>query len=311
MNKKMKALIIYCHPSEDSNTKLVCDSFIQGVVDSGNEYEISDLYKLNFISNMSEKEYLRDVYYKNTPELANDVLLEQKKINESDAIVFIYPLFWTDVPGKLKGWFDRVWSYGFAYGERTMKKLRKGLILCIAGHSIEHLEKFGFLQSIKNIMIGDRLSDRVKTSEFVIYDKTTKGSLKAGRSKQHQDDAYIRGKKLFDNKKQNIQLDGKCFTLMENSTSGEVNGETVFLYHQKDDIVWAEYQGGKILKGSLVGRIEKLELNFSYQHLNTEKEIKTGKCKSIIQVMENSKLRLIESWQWSTGEEGESIIQEI
>ena len=54
---------------------------------------------------------------------------EHEKINSSDAIVFIYPVFWTEAPAKLVGWFDRVWSYGFAYGEKTMKVLDKAVIL--------------------------------------------------------------------------------------------------------------------------------------------------------------------------------------
>lgn len=42
----MRVFIVYCHPSEDSFTKNMCDSFIKGVTDSGNEYIISDLYKM-------------------------------------------------------------------------------------------------------------------------------------------------------------------------------------------------------------------------------------------------------------------------
>lgn len=75
----MKAFIVYCHPSEDSFTSHVRDSFIKGIVDSGNEYIISDLYKMNFKTDMSEKEYLRDSNYRETPELEEDVLAEQKK----------------------------------------------------------------------------------------------------------------------------------------------------------------------------------------------------------------------------------------
>ena len=91
----MKAFIVYCHPSEDSLTKNLRDAFIKGIADSGNEYVLSDLYKMNFKSDMTEEEYLRDAYYRDTPEVAADVLAEQEKINASDAIVLIYPVFWT------------------------------------------------------------------------------------------------------------------------------------------------------------------------------------------------------------------------
>ena len=34
----MKAFIVYCHPSKDSFTKNMCDAFIKGITDSGNEF---------------------------------------------------------------------------------------------------------------------------------------------------------------------------------------------------------------------------------------------------------------------------------
>ena len=71
---------VYCHPSENSFTKSMCDAFIKGVVDSGNEYILSDLYKMGFQTDMTEEEYQRDAYYRDTPDVADDVLAEQEKI---------------------------------------------------------------------------------------------------------------------------------------------------------------------------------------------------------------------------------------
>ena len=170
----MKVLIVYCHPSDDSFTKHMCDAFIKGIVDSGNEYILSDLYRMNFDPTMTEQEYLRDAYYRKTPDVAGDVLAEQEKINSADAIAFIYPVFWTEAPAKLVGWFDRVWSYGFAYGEKTMKMLDKAIILCSAGNPIERLEQFGLLDSMKKVMLGDRLFGRAREMEFIVFDNTSR-----------------------------------------------------------------------------------------------------------------------------------------
>ena len=150
----MKIFIVYCHPSQDSFTKNMCDAFIKGITDSGNEYIMSDLYKMDFNPVMTEQEYLRDANYRNSPEVASDVLEEQEKINSADAIAFIYPVFWTEAPARLVGWFDRVWSYGFAYGDKTMKLLDKAIILCSAGNPIEKLEQFGLLDSMKRLCWG-------------------------------------------------------------------------------------------------------------------------------------------------------------
>ena len=70
----MIVFIVYCHPSEDSFTKNMCDAFIRGIIDSGTEYIISDLYKMGFQTDMTEAEYLRDAYYRSTPDVASDVV---------------------------------------------------------------------------------------------------------------------------------------------------------------------------------------------------------------------------------------------
>ena len=194
----MKAFVVYCHPSKDSFTRHVRDSFIKGVVDSGNDYELSDLYKMNFQADMTEKEYLRDSNYRTTPDLAEDVLAEQQKINSSDAVVFIYPVFWTDVPAKLKGWFDRVWTYGFAYGEKSMKLLQKGLVLCTTGHTKNELKKYKLLESMKKVMLGDRLFKKVKDAEFIVFDGMTNAcGLREKNWNKNLETAYQKGKNLF------------------------------------------------------------------------------------------------------------------
>lgn len=194
----MKAFIVYCHPSEDSFTRNLRDAFIRGVTDSRNEVIVSDLYQMNFRTDMSEAEYLRDAYYRNTPDIAADVLAEHEKINSADAIVFIYPVFWSEAPAKLVGWFDRVWTYGFAYGNKTMKTLDKGLILCSAGNPLERLREFGLLDSMKKVMLGDRLFGRVRQAEFVVFDSTSReNELREKNWERNLELAYGKGKDLF------------------------------------------------------------------------------------------------------------------
>ena len=194
----MKVFIVYCHPSEDSFTRHVRDAFIRGIVDAGHEYVLSDLYAMGFRTDMSEQEYLRDANYMTEPPLAADVLAEQAKVNAADALAFIYPVFWTEAPAKLVGWFDRVWTYGFAYGERTMKTLDKALFLVTAGNKMERLVQFGLLDSMKKVMLGDRLFNRVRTSDFVVFDGMTK---KLESRLEHWDTnlqtAYEKGRDLF------------------------------------------------------------------------------------------------------------------
>jgi hypothetical protein len=46
-----------------------------------------------------------------------------------------------------------------------------------------------------------------------------------------------------------INYDNRFFASIQNSETGEVSSETIFHYHQKNDLVWAEYQGGEIVFG--------------------------------------------------------------
>ena len=110
-----------------------------------------------------------------------------------------------------------------------------------------------------------------------------------------------------------ICYDGRVFVPKINTENGEVDGRTVFYYHQKGTILWADYAGGDVLKGHLIGCVATNgELDFYYHHVNTQKQLKVGKCHSIPRVLDNGKLELAEKWQWLNGDrsEGESVVVE-
>ena len=308
----MKVFIVYCHPSEDSFTRNIRDAFIKGITDGGNEYVMSDLYAMDFKSDITEDQYLRDANYKNTPFAEEDVLAEHEKINSADAIAFIYPVFWTEAPAKLVGWFDRVWSYGFAYGDKKMKMMDKAMILCSAGNPIEKLEQFGLLAGMKKVMFGDRLFNRAKQMEFVVFDGTSREKeTRENNWDSNLEKAYEKGKNFFADCEEVFSVDDRFFTAVENSGSGEVSEQTVFCYHQKGNVIWAEYSGGSIVKGFLIGTMdEKHNLHFNYQHINKDGELRTGSCDSEPQIG-NGKIRFNEKWKWTTGEDGTSVIEEI
>jgi NAD(P)H dehydrogenase (quinone) len=171
----MKVFIVYAHPAGDSFTGHIRDSFVKGLLSAGHGYVLSDLYRMNFVTDMSEAEYKREAYYRLDAPVPADVLAEQEKINASDALVFIYPVFWTEAPAKLVGWFDRVWTYGFAYGpDRGMKQLEKGLVIVSAGNSMDYFHRTGFLKAMEKVMLGDRLFDRVRKKEMMVLDSTSR-----------------------------------------------------------------------------------------------------------------------------------------
>lgn len=111
-----------------------------------------------------------------------------------------------------------------------------------------------------------------------------------------------------------INYDGRKFIPQMNSENGEVNEQTVFTYQQSGNILWAQYCGGDIIKGFLVGTVlQNGELDFAYQHMNKDMQIKTGKCHSLPTIFENGKIQLSEQWEWTSGDfsKGESLLIEV
>lgn len=170
----MRVFVVYCHPSRKSFTYDVKQEFLKGLNDANHEFVVSDLYEMNFNEEMSEDEYEREAYYRTDIPVADDVIEEQRKIQESDAIVFIYPVFWTEAPAKLVGWFDRIWTSGFAYNPNPqMKVLKKALFILSAGKTMESLEETGESNAMRTVMMGDRIRNRALEKEMIIFDGTT------------------------------------------------------------------------------------------------------------------------------------------
>lgn len=159
----MHAYIIFAHPSHRSFSHAVLERFTSGVRGAGHTFEITDLYATNFRSEMDEAQYLRETGPDPDAPVPEDVREEQRKIGGADALVFIFPVWWSDCPAKLKGWFDRVLTFGYAYfyddadQRRTKITTKKALVLCSAGHTVEHLEEIKVAEAMRTILLGDRL----------------------------------------------------------------------------------------------------------------------------------------------------------
>ena len=111
-----------------------------------------------------------------------------------------------------------------------------------------------------------------------------------------------------------INYDKRSFKSVQNSETGEVSSETLFYYHQIDNFVWANYEGGEIVIGQLIAKVLNNDsLEMRYQHLNTKGDLMTGKCISVPEVLANGKIRLFEEWQWTCGDfsKGKSVVEEI
>jgi len=55
-----------------------------------------------------------------------DVAAEQDKLRRADLVIFQFPMWWFSMPAIMKGWFERVYAYGFAYGVGEHSEKRWG-----------------------------------------------------------------------------------------------------------------------------------------------------------------------------------------
>jgi len=174
----MKIQIIYCHPSKKSYTFEILEQLKSNLEKEELEYEISDLYSMNFKTDMTEEEYEREGFANIDLPIPNDAKEEHKKLKKADCLIFVYPVWWSDCPSKLKGWFDRVYSVGYAYGHNNSNQIEKmeilkyGLVICTAGHSNDFLQEIGIAESMRNVMIDDRLGKRFENKEMIILGGT-------------------------------------------------------------------------------------------------------------------------------------------
>ncbi|QWT85630.1 NAD(P)H-dependent oxidoreductase [Chryseobacterium sp. PCH239] len=140
----MRHLIIYAHPNENSLNHHLLNTVIETLQYHNEEIIVRDLYDIGFNPVLS----LNDVQGQRMGKLSDDVKTEQDHISWAEQITFIYPIWWTGLPAMMKGYIDRVFSYGFAYRydqgiQKGLLKGKKTVIINTHGKSHEEYEKTG------------------------------------------------------------------------------------------------------------------------------------------------------------------------
>ncbi|KAE8297720.1 NAD(P)H dehydrogenase [quinone] 1 [Larimichthys crocea] len=127
------ALIVYAHQSSGSFNAAVRDVAMEELTEQGYRVIVSDLYAMNFRANATRDDVIGDLkdpdhfqYGEETMHawmegrLSDDIVAEQRKVEEAEFIIFQFPLYWFSVPAIMKGWIDRVLTQGFAFSLQKM-----------------------------------------------------------------------------------------------------------------------------------------------------------------------------------------------
>lgn len=109
----MHKLIITAHPSTKGFTHTLANNLRELSIARGDTVEILDLYKTELKQDFLHFEDIRTYQ----EEAKNDptTLVLQKKIQEADELVFIFPVWWGDMPAIMKNFWDSNFLTGFAF----------------------------------------------------------------------------------------------------------------------------------------------------------------------------------------------------
>jgi len=149
----MNILTVYANPSPKSFCHAILEQFSQGLADAGHSNEVVDLYAMRFNPVLTSRDYpnwideniplntLKNMILGNSGGsvqravmerwLRNkdaayltrmirkfrtkDVVEQQRKIAQAQGLAIIFPVWFVGFPAILKGWVERVFTYGFAY----------------------------------------------------------------------------------------------------------------------------------------------------------------------------------------------------
>lgn len=165
----MNVLIVYAHPEPKSFCAALKNLAVSTLTEAGHNVQVSDLHAINFQAVASKEDFLeldnqdffkyqveQKIAYENE-KLAPDIVAEQNKLSQADFVILNFPLWWFSVPAIMKGWVDRVFTTGFAYGggkmyDRGGLKGKKAMLSLTTGGPASMYSSTGLNGEIEQIL---------------------------------------------------------------------------------------------------------------------------------------------------------------
>jgi NAD(P)H dehydrogenase (quinone) len=114
----VKTLIVYANPKEEGH----CRAILKELKSSIDDYDVMDLYKMKFNPVLGKDEFTKYGHVK----AGKNIKDMQSRIRKVKKLIFVYPHWWGGMPAIMKGFFDRVFTEGFAL--KFKGKRPKGLL---------------------------------------------------------------------------------------------------------------------------------------------------------------------------------------
>lgn len=179
----MRVLAVYCHPNPTSLIASARDRAVLGLESAGHDVRLTDLYADEFEPAMSAHE--RQTHKE--PGVAPEITRYVDDLAWAEALVLIYPTWWSGQPAMLKGWVDRVWVAGVAWdlreGDRMptarLRNIRRIVVVTTHGSSklINSLQGEGGKRTVTRALRA-MCSRRTRTTWCALYGLDTNDEAK-------------------------------------------------------------------------------------------------------------------------------------
>ncbi|WP_040805973.1 NAD(P)H oxidoreductase [Nocardia concava] len=126
------ALVVVAHHRSDSLTAHIARRTAARLEAAGYRIDLLDLHAEGFDPRMTEAD--QPDWGNREKTYSREVHEHMDRILAADIVIAAFPVYWASVPAVLKGWIDRVWNYGFAYGRSKPRLAGKRMLwLGLAG----------------------------------------------------------------------------------------------------------------------------------------------------------------------------------
>lgn len=169
----MNVLLVFAHPEPQSLSAALRDVAIDELQRQGHQVQVTDLYAQGWKAVVDRSDFpglddgarlqvaaaSRSAF--DGRRLTSDVMGEIAKLQWADAVLLQFPLWWFGMPAILKGWVDRVFANGFAYGVGEHSERRwgdrvlagkRGMLIVTAGGWPEHYAPRGVNGPIEDLL---------------------------------------------------------------------------------------------------------------------------------------------------------------
>jgi NAD(P)H dehydrogenase (quinone) len=148
----MKHAVILAHPNPNSFNAAMAQAYVLAVTALGHKVVVRDLYAMNFDPRLRSFE----LPFTEGFEPGADVQAERALLADADVFALVYPLWLNAPPAMMKGYLERVFGYGFAYGKdghgsEPLLSGRRLISLSSSGAPLHWVEETGAFEAIRRL----------------------------------------------------------------------------------------------------------------------------------------------------------------